>query len=397
MIDNTTAEFIQRIAPEIIGIRRQLHMFPELSFEEFGTSQIICEFLGNLGIEYRKVINTSVIATIMNNENYPTIAVRAEMDALPIQDEKTCEYASRNSGIMHACGHDGIVAITLGLAKILNEIRMELKCNIKFIFEPAEEIGKGAKALLEEGVLENPQVDRIIIFHLTNSAPLGMEIQRSVSTAEICSLNIKITGKSCHWGEYNKGVDAIHAAGKVISTVRELSNTHKSKMPVVIGIGTISGGAKNNIVAETVEMGGTLRTFCTEDRNDIIKSLKQRFNAIEAESSALIEMSAVPSIPPIYNDAQLVELSAVIAEDVFGTNNACISSSPFLAGDNAAFYFNRVSGVRLVFFAQKNGEVNYPLHNSKFDFNEEIIPLAIETLYGIICKIQYLSHNSKYD
>ena len=387
MYYNHINESIQNLVPEIIKIRRQLHMFPEMSLEEFKTSQIICDFLDSLGIHYKKA-KTGVIATIMNNKDFPTIAIRAEMDALPIQDEKSCEYASKINGVMHACGHDGIVAITLGLAKILHDNKEKLKCNVKFLFEPAEEIGKGAKALIKEGALVNPKVDGIIIFHLTNSSPLGMEIQQSISTAEICSLNIKVTGKSSHWAESAKGVDAIHAAGKVICYVRELSNTYKSKMPLVMGIGTISGGTKTNIIAENVEMHGTLRTFCTEDRNAIINSLKEKLSEIEAESGALIELEFGSKIPSVCNDCEFVKIGAAVGERVFGKNNMCIASTPYLAGDNAGFYFNKVRGLRVVFFAEKSGQVNYPLHNSKFDFNEEIFPYAIETLYGIIYEMK---------
>lgn len=389
MYENYAPEFIDNIVAEAIGIRRHLHMFPELSFEEYRTSQIIYEFLNNAGIECKKVAGTGVVATIMNNEKFPTIAVRAEIDALPIQDEKCCEYASKNSGVMHACGHDGIVAITLGLAKILCEKKKTLKCNVKFIFEPAEEIGKGAKALIQEGVLKNPRVDRIIVFHLANSAPLGMEIQQNVSTAEICSLHIKIAGKSSHWGEYDKGVDAIYAAGRVICAVHELNSTYKSKMPIVLGIGTVKGGTKNNIVAEAVEMKGTLRTFCVEDRNDMIQHIKDKIAEIEKETGALIDVNMAPKIPPIYNNAELVKIGAAAGESVFGREKVCISTDPFLAGDDAGFYFNEVQGIRIAFFAQRNREVNYPLHNSRFDFNEEIIPLAIETLNKIIVELQY--------
>lgn len=389
MGDNYTTESVQNIITEAIEIRRQLHMYPELSFEEFKTSGLICNFLNNVGIEYKRAAKTGVVATIMSNEKYPTIAVRAEIDALPIQDEKTCGYASKNNGVSHACGHDGITAIVLGLAKILYKKRATLKCNVKFIFEPAEEIGKGAKALIQEGALKNPRVDRIIVFHLGNSAPLGMEIQRSVSTAEICSLNIKITGKSSHWGEYEKGVDAIYAAGRVICTINELNNTCKSKMPMVMGIGTISGGTKNNIVAETVEMKGTLRTFCMEDRNGLIQIIKEKLAVIEVETGAAIDVNMVPKIPSIYNDPELVQIGSAIGEGVFGADNVSISSTPFLAGDDAGFYFNEVRGIRIAFFAQRNNEVNYPLHNSRFDFNEKIIPLAIETLEGIIAELQH--------
>lgn len=388
MHDNYTDELIRNIVTEVIKLRRQLHSFPELSFKEFRTSQTICEFLKNVGIKYKKIAGTGVVATIMNSKEFPTIAVRAEMDALPIQDEKSCEYASKNNGVMHACGHDGVVAITLGLAKILYENKKSLKCNIKFLFEPAEEIGQGAEALIQEGALKNPKVDRIIIFHLANSASLGMEIQKSVSTAEISSLHIKVEGKSSHWGEYDKGIDAIYAASRVICVIHELNNTYKPKMPIVIGVGTINGGAKNNIIAENVEMRGTLRTFCDEDRNGVIQYLEEKLTAIENETGASIDLNTIPRIPSVYNDPELVELGTAVGEDIFGKENTCVSMNPFLAGDNAGFYFSEVRGVRIVFFAQRDGEVSYPLHNSKFDFNEGIIPLAMKTLYEIIDKLQ---------
>lgn len=381
---NNYINLIKEITPEIIGIRRQLHMFPELSLKEFETCKLICDLLHKIGIPYKIVADTGVVAEIINNEKYPTFAIRAEMDALPIQDEKSCEYASKNENIMHACGHDGIVAIALGLAYIFYQTKNELKCNIKFIFEPAEEIGKGAKAMIKAGALLYPKVDRILIFHLANSLPVGMEIQGSVSTCEISSLNIKIKGRSSHWGEVGKGIDAIKVSGKVICSVNEINSTYNSKMPFVIGIGTIRGGVKTNIVADTVEMKGTLRTFNEQDRNNICDFLKKIQDKIQKESGALIEIKTVPKIPSVYNDCELVTIGRNVGKNIFGKQNVSTSSKPYLAGDNAGFYFKKVKGVRVVFFAEIEGEKNYPLHNSKFDFDEKIIPLAIQTLYEII-------------
>jgi amidohydrolase len=381
---NNYINLIQEITPEIIKIRRQLHMFPELSLKEFETCKLICDLLHKIGIPYKIAENTGVVAEIINNENYPTFAIRAEMDALPIQDEKSCEYASKNENIMHACGHDGIVAITLGLAYIFYQTKKDLKCNIKFIFEPAEEIGKGAKAMIKAGALSNPKVDRMLIFHLANSLPIGMEIQESVSTCEISSLNIKIKGKSSHWGELNKGIDAIKVSGKVICDVNEINDTYNSKMPFVIGIGTIRGGVKTNVVAESVEMKGTLRTFNEEDRNNICNFLKKIQEEVQEESGALIDIKTAPKIPSVYNDSKLVAIGRNVGKGIFGKKNVTMSSKPYLAGDNAGFYFKKVKGVRVVFFAEIEGEKNYPLHNSRFDFNEKIIPLAMQTLYEII-------------
>ncbi|AWI05110.1 amidohydrolase [Clostridium drakei] len=383
-MDNDYMNLIEKITPEIIKIRRQLHMYPELSLQEFGTCKLICSFLHKIGMSYKIVANTGVVAEIINDENYPTFAIRAEMDALPIQEETSCEYASKNGNIMHACGHDAIVAIALGLSYVFYETKEKLKCNIKFIFEPGEEIGKGAKAMIKGGVLLKPKVDRILIFHLANSLPLGMEIRKNVSTCEISSLNIKITGKSSHWCEVNKGIDAIKAAGKVICAVSEINDTYNSKMPFVVGIGTIRGGVKTNVIAENVEMKGTLRTFDEGDRVNICKSLSKMQQKLQKESGSLIEVKTMPKIPSIYNDDELVTIGRRVGKSIFGKQNVTTSIKPYLAGDNAGFYFKKVKGARIVFFAEIKDEKNYPLHNSKFNFDEKIIPLAIQTIYKII-------------
>ncbi len=359
-------------------------MYPELSLQEFGTCKLICSFLHKIGMSYKIVANTGVVAEIINDGNYPTFAIRAEMDALPIQEETSCEYASKNENIMHACGHDAIVAIALGLSYVFYETKEKLKCNIKFIFEPGEEIGKGAKAMIKGGVLLKPKVDRILIFHLANSLPLGMEIRNNVSTCEISSLNIKITGKSSHWCEVNKGIDAIKAAGKVICAVSEINDTYNSKMPFVVGIGTIRGGVKTNVIAENVEMKGTLRTFDERDRVNVCKKLSKMQQKLQKESGSLIEVKTMPKIPSIYNDDELVTIGRRVGKSIFGKQNVTTSIKPYLAGDNAGFYFKKVKGARIVFFAEIKDEKNYPLHNSKFNFDEKIIPLAIQTIYKII-------------
>jgi len=374
------------ILPEITALRRDLHSYPELSFEEFETSEKIVEYLKQLHIDSQVIGKTGVVATIFNSAAFPTIALRAEMDALPIQDEKTCDYASTNRGIMHACGHDGIVAIALGVAKILQQKRAQLKCNVKFLFEPAEEIGEGARALIAGGALATPDVDRLIIFHLANSEPLGMEIQEKVSTAEICSLDLHVSGYSSHWGEVEKGSDAIHAAAETISAIKKCSCLER-EMPSVIGIGTINGGVKNNIMADSVDMTGTLRTFLPNDRQKIISCLRRDFKNIEKATNTQIKMTVETKTPPIFNDPDLVKTGIKIGKSVFDDSRVILGRTPYLAGDNAAFYFEQIKGVRIVFFAAKEGVSNYPLHNSRFDFNESIFPYAIETLCEFISHI----------
>lgn len=240
-------------------------MYPELSGEEYKTSGYIKDTLNSFGIRSDIIGNTGVIGTILADKSFPTIAVRAEIDALPIAEQTGADYQSRNPGVMHACGHDGIAATALGLAKLLNSHKKILKRNVRFLFEPAEEIGQGAKALIKAKALENPKVDKIIVFHYTNSQPIGMEIQRSISTAMIGKILIIIKGKSSHWGERKNGIDAIFISAKVISAIDNINDSYTSKLPFVIGIGMIHGGVRNNIMADSVEMEGTLRAFQADE------------------------------------------------------------------------------------------------------------------------------------
>lgn len=324
---------------------------------------------------------------LMNNPEFQTVGLRAEMDALPIEEETNLEFKSKNKGVMHACSHDGIVATALGVTKLLYEHKDELKCNVKFIFEPAEEVGRGAKKLIKEKVLENPTVDKMVIFHYANSAPIGMEIQKGVSTATLGRVSIEIIGKSSHWGEPEKGINAISVAAKVIDAIDKINEDLKEKIQFVLGMGIINGGVKNNIMAENVKLEGTIRTFCEENLEYVLTYLQDRMKEIEEETKATIKATLTSHLPALINNPDLVKMGSKVGKEVFG-DKFVLGEKPFLAGDNAAYYFRLVPGVRMVFFAEKENEENYPLHNGKFDFNEDIFPYAVCALYNVISTIE---------
>lgn len=377
---------IASIASDVIKIRKHLHMYPELSGQEYKTSGYIKDMLDSSGIPSEIIGATGVIGTILVDKSFPTIAVRAEIDALPIAEQTGADYQSRNPGVMHACGHDGIAATALGLAKLLNHHKEILKCNVRFLFEPAEEIGQGAKTLIKAKALENPKVDKIIVFHYTNSLPIGMEIQSGVSTAMIGRISITIKGKSSHWGERENGVDAISVSAKVISAINSINDVYTSKLPFVIGIGIINGGVRNNIMADSVEMEGTLRAFQADEFHAIYDCLRSKMEQIASETYADITVSLLSQIPAICNSPDLVEIGMNAGKEIFG-NQCVLGNQPYLAGDNAAYYFQLVKGLRIVFFAKKHGDDNYPLHNPKFNFDEDIFPYAIATLYNLIISL----------
>ena len=379
-------EISNELVKEVIKIRRYLHKYPEISEKEYNTCKYIRNYLNNIGINNKVIGKTGVVGTLIKDEDFPTVAIRAEIDALPINEENTFEYKSKNNGVMHACGHDGITAVVLGLAKLLSENKDKLSCNVKFIFEPAEEVGKGAKKLIEEKVLENPKVDNMIIFHFANSDTIGMEIQKDISTATIGRVSINILGKSSHWGDAKEGIDAISISGKVLNIIDKMNNSLKDKGPFILGIGMINGGVKNNIMADSVRLEGTLRAVGDDKFNYLLDYLEEKMKILSEESGAKIEVNLESKLPSVVNDYNLVQIGRKIGEDIF-KERFVLGEKVYLAGDNAAYYFQKTPGIRMVFFAKRENEINYPLHNSKFDFNEDIFYYALSTIYQMVLSI----------
>lgn len=380
-------EISNELVKEVIKIRRYLHKYPEISEKEYNTCKYIRNYLNNIGIKNNVVGETGAVGTLIKDKDLPTVAIRAEIDALPINEENTFEYKSKNNGVMHACGHDGITAVVLGLAKLLSENKDKLNCNVKFIFEPAEEVGKGAKKLIEEKVLEDPKVDNMIIFHFANSDTIGMEIQKDISTATIGRVSINILGKSSHWGDAKEGIDAISISGKVLNIIDKMNNSLKDKGPFILGIGMINGGVKNNIMADSVRLEGTLRAVGDDKFNYLLDYLEEKMKILSEESDAKIEVNLESKLPSVVNDYNLVQIGRKIGEDIF-KERFVLGEKVYLAGDNAAYYFQKTPGIRMVFFAKKENEINYPLHNSKFDFNEDIFYYALSTIYQMVLSIR---------
>ena len=379
-------EISNDLVKEVIKIRRYLHKYPEISEKEYNTCKYIRNYLNNIGINNKVIGKTGAVGTLIKDKDLPTVAIRAEIDALPINEENTFEYKSKNNGVMHACGHDGITAVVLGLAKLLSENKDKLSCNVKFIFEPAEEVGKGAKKLIKEKVLENPKVDNMIIFHFANSDTIGMEIQKDISTATIGRVSINILGKSSHWGDAKEGIDAISISGKVLNIIDKMNNSLKDKGPFILGIGMINGGVKNNIMADSVRLEGTLRAVGDDKFNYLLDYLEEKMKILSEESGAKIEVNLESKLPSVVNDYNLVQIGRKIGEDIF-KERFVLGEKVYLAGDNAAYYFQKTPGIRMVFFAKRENEINYPLHNSKFDFNEDIFYYALSTIYQMVLSI----------
>lgn len=375
---------------ELLRLRRWLHSHPELSMEEEQTSRFIADYLETFGIPCRIIEKTGVIGTLMaestDETSLPTIAIRAEIDGLPICENTGLPFSSVYPGRMHACGHDAITAVVLCLARVLAEHVRELKYNIRFLFEPAEETGEGARYMIENGALEEPRPDAVLIFHFGNQETRSMEIQKSISTAAVGGLQICVKGKASHWSQRAEGIDALYAASRVVTAIHTINETFQTQYPFVLGFGMMNAGTGGNIMAEEAQMRGSLRAFTEADFDAVYEELQKRISEISEETGAKISLEIIRKIPPIINDGALAEKGAKIGKELFG-DRFSLGEKPFLVGDNAAFYMQQVPGLRSVFLAGKEGGEVYPVHNPKFDIDEEVMVDALHFLYRFCCEV----------
>lgn len=372
---------------KVLEIRRHLHQNPEISMQEYETASYIEETLSVLGVQIEKIQGIGLIATLHLGETGPVVAIRAEMDALPIKEETGLPFASANPGVMHACGHDAIVATAMGVLLHLSENREEFHGTYRFLFEPGEEVGQGAKFLIDAGALKNPEPDALLIFHFANDLKDGMEIQKGVSTAAVGGVTIEIRGKSCHFSERNKGVDAILAAGEVLRRIEHLQNTFDCGMPFVLGFGLIQGGKKANIMADEVTLQGSIRTFSDESFQRLYENLERELGEVEGKTGARITLQLNRKIPAFKNDKELVELGMKAGMRVFG-EQAQLGEKPFLVGDNASLYLQHTKGLRTVFFAGKENEARFPIHHGKFDIEEQAMKKPILMILELLKEMQ---------
>ena len=375
---------------EVIRLRRHFHQYPELALQEFQTSAFIQKYLEELGYQVRHVPPTGLIAEhpcMKNREKM--VVLRAEMDALPVQECTGLVYASRNKGCMHACGHDGILAVALILAKILSG-QKDFPVAVRFLFEPAEEIGEGTVRMLDGGALDKDKgrkADGFLMFHYACDQPLGMAVHKGQASAMIGKMEILIKGKSSHWCQAEKGIDSIYAAGLVVQRVHEISRDYVGKGPHVAGIGTIHGGEYPNIISDQVKLVGNIRACYREDFEQLKKALEQAFHKVEEVTGAQVCLS-FPKDPvlPFANDPTLTAIAADTGRTIFGSHFLLEGEDElFLTGDNAYRYYQQTKGLFCVFLAAVPGE-EHPFHHPKFQIDERILLPSVQTLYEIIRK-----------
>lgn len=369
---------------KILELQQHFHRHPELAFQEFETTAFIVNRLEKLGYEVQRMDPTGCTAMLPHQKKRRTMIIRVEMDAVPIHELTNSPHKSMRDGVMHACGHDANMAVALVLAEIIAADNHPARVNVKFVFEPAEEIGKGTSFMLKQGVLKSHPVDECVMFHFVNKENAGMEVNDGVASATLGKINVRIKGKSTHWADNTRGIDAIMVAGKVITMVEMLNQTYQLNNPFRIGLGTIKGGTSSSAMAGEVVMNGNIRTVTKAEYDEIGAELYHRLKEIEKEVGADIELHVNKTpVLPIVNDQKLIRRAINVGQQVWGASFS-LETTVYLAGDNAYQYLEEVPGILMIFAMP--GDVSNPLHNPHFVLNDTFLWKALETLHGFILK-----------
>ena len=361
----------------LIDLRRDIHKHPELGFEEVRTMEKISSILKSLNIKHKtKIAKTGIIADIEGIDKNFTVAFRADMDALPMDDLKRdlkCEYASEEKGKCHACGHDVHIAILTGIAKYFSEVKPP--CNIRLIYQPAEETTGGAKPMIDEGALNN--VNAIYGLHVRPEIKAGqISVKYGVMYASSNMFDIKIYGKSSHGAKSYEGIDAIIVASNILNQLHNFVSAFTDGS-VRVHVGTIKGGHARNVVADFVQMEGIIRMLCNDEKRKKILSTIEKIILNTANSfNANAEFINMPSYPALINHAEAVDIVKESCLSVLGKENVFIEENANMTTEDFSYYLQKVSGA---FFSLgvSNENINIPIHNGLFDIDERAINIGV--------------------
>lgn len=367
---------------EMVGIRRHLHEYPELSFEEVETPAYIAAYHKELGHEVREGVGgRGVVAVLHGARPGKTVALRADFDALAIQEENDLPYKSKVAGKMHACGHDGHTATLLGLAKALNKMKSEITGNIIFIHQHAEEVAPGgAKPMIEDGCLDG--VDVIFGTHLWAPTPIGeILVKDGAIMAAADKVEIAIQGKGGHGAEPHHSIDAVTLASQfVISAQQLISRRIDPLKSAVLTIGHFEAINPFNVIADRVKLAGTIRTFEEDVRTQMEQELEAVLNATCLAFGASYEYRYTRGYPPVYNHQKETEFVAQLASTVPGVEQVK-TCPPFMVGEDFAYYLEKVPGTFFFTGAKSpEWETAYPHHHARFNFDERAMLIAAKTL-----------------
>lgn len=381
----------EKYLQHMINLRETIHMYPEDGFSEFTTSKIIIEELEKLGIKVQKnVAKTGVVGLIEGKYPGKTVLLRADMDALKIQEQADVEYKSKIDGMMHACGHDGHVAGLLGAAMILNELKDNLHGNVKLVFQPAEERDGGALPMIEEGVLENPKVDAAFAAHLWGYLNEGeVHLKEGPMMASPDIFNIKVIGKGGHGAVPQEAIDPIVITCQIVNSLQTIVSRKINPLdPVVITCGRIQGGDCHNVIPNEVELEGTIRTFNEETRNWVPKVMEDLIRGITTSQGAAYEFKYEPKYPALINDKYMTSFAKESLKKVVGEENVFDLKEPNMGGEDFAYFAQKVPSA-FIFVGIANNKIEPVIHhNPYFKWDSKNVGILAQSLSQIA--IDYL-------
>lgn len=380
-------ELIMGYKDSIIECRRDIHRHPELSYQEKRTANKVAEILEGLGIEtQRNIGKTGVVGILRGEKPGKVVALRADMDALPMQELTELEYASQNEGVMHACGHDMHTSMLLGCVYVLSQMKDEIQGVIKFVFQPAEENNPtgGAPGMIKDGVLENPKVDAMLALHVWPQLETGAAaIKKGPMMGASDRIFITVKGKSSHGSAPEDGVDAVAIAGNLISVLQSIVSRNVGPLDsTVITIGKIYGGSRYNVIADKVVLEGTVRNLNPEIRNKMPQRIEEVIKGVTLAMGGDYEFEYVKGYPATVNDGAMAKLVYSTMKEVLG-EGAMIPDKPALGGEDFSFFTEKVPSAYLWLGVRPKGvcfEEFAPIHNPGFNPDEKAIPVGMEIM-----------------
>ena len=377
-------KYAKEYEKELISIRKDLHSHPEMGRQEYRTQKLIIALLNDLGcFEVKKSADTGVIAIIegKKSKNSRCIGIRADIDALGIEDLKEVEYKSQNKGVCHACGHDVHTTILLGVAKVLAKLQNEFSGYVKLFFQPDEEGDGGADRMIKEGYMENPKVEAMIGLHVSENYNVG-EARFCYNTMQASSdeLKIVVKGFSAHAAHPETGVDAILIACQIVNNLQSIVSRNIAPTDsAALSLGKINGGTIANALAETVTIIGTLRTLTLETREKVLNNIKRMCTNIALAYGGEADVIVTPSYPPLINNKQMVDFTKEVAKEVLGEDKVIQNDVPSLGVEDFSYYAMKTPSCFYNLGIKNEAKgITYPLHNNRFDIDEDSI------YYGVV-------------
>jgi amidohydrolase len=383
----TLSPAVTQLSQSVIALRRTLHQWPELGFQEQRTSTLIAQQLAAMGIEVKTgIAQTGVLGILQGNAPGKTVLLRADIDGLPIEEASGSPYASQNHGVMHACGHDGHTAILLTVAKLLTQCRGEFSGTVKFAFQPAEELPPGgAKGMIEEGVLENPKVDAVFGLHLWNGFSVGkIGVDEGPIMASVDRFDILIKGVGSHGAYPHTGVDPIVIGSHVVTALQTVVSREVPPLaPVVVTVGEFHGGTAFNVIPSHATLSGTVRTIDARIRQEMPERLERIVRGVTTGMRADYTLNYEFGYPVTVNDADKAKLVQAVATGIVGGANV-VQAGMTMGAEDMSYFLEAVPGcyLRLGSGNSEQGLI-HPHHSALFNFDESALPIGVELLSQI--------------